>query len=393
MKFRYLFIILTLLSFLSCEKNKKNDMDDILENTGTHISKIYPFHGKLNYHYNNRIKNRFGEYFISGSTFDSLKYYYYPPKDYYSNIENGVFLQKFDKSNNLLWQKTWKKEKSSYVTFSNDKGAFIGTYNGNIIIRKIDANGIVLWKKEIGGDEPDNIYSMVSTKDGGIICTGKTESYNDKSYGDIITFKLSTTGEILWQNIYENNEQEIPHDVILTGDGGCLVVGENNDKDYYPAVLIIIKYDKYGKRTWVKNFKLNDWTVGMSAIMLLNKDFIIGGRSYKSETFSNSFLLCIDNNGNKKWFKEMDKYDHNEFGILIVPVNNYEFIFIVKTIDKLHFTRFNNLGEELAEQSFDTDNTSVYTMNEDYGLTIFFNFEKLLSDTLKNYIDYKKIKL
>lgn len=61
------------------------------------------------------------------------------------------------------------------------------------ILTKHDANGRILWKKNLGDDV---VWDFVELEDGSLVFVGKR--YNIYADGGVIYFKLSPCGDFLW---------------------------------------------------------------------------------------------------------------------------------------------------------------------------------------------------
>lgn len=115
-------------------------------------------------------------------------------------------------------------------TMSND-GDIIKTHNENDIwLTKLDANGVLLWSKTIGGSENDYGTSIVATSDGNYVISG----YSGSSDGDIpaniglhdfFIAKFTGEGTLLWSKNYGFSNHDHAHKIIQTRDGGYFIAG------------------------------------------------------------------------------------------------------------------------------------------------------------------------
>jgi hypothetical protein len=97
---------------------------------------------------------------------------------------------------------------------------------------KLTPAGNVVWQTTIGGNGDDKLRTLELTADGGYICGGSSASdlTGDKTepcFGphDCWVIKLSSTGQIEWQNTIGGNKDEVIYDmhpllraVIFSGD-------------------------------------------------------------------------------------------------------------------------------------------------------------------------------
>ncbi|SMC90202.1 Ig-like domain-containing protein, partial [Moheibacter sediminis] len=104
---------------------------------------------------------------------------------------------------------------------------------------KTDAAGTIEWQKTYGGSQSDVGASLKQTPDGGYIIGGSIQSgdgdisdYNGElGFGeDFWIVKISSTGEIEWENNYGGNYPDILTDLQLTTDGGYIAIGNTMSK-------------------------------------------------------------------------------------------------------------------------------------------------------------------
>ncbi len=96
--------------------------------------------------------------------------------------------------------------------------------NKDILVLKLDPEGLLEWKRTAGGSGDDCAYSVHLTDDGGFILMGTTSSYG-LGEGDILIMKLSSSGEIEWQKTYGTCTKEEAHSILQRSDGGYLASG------------------------------------------------------------------------------------------------------------------------------------------------------------------------
>lgn len=135
-------------------------------------------------------------------------------------------------------------------------------------IVKLDQNGNIQWQKTIGGNRLDVLRSIKQTDDGGYIVAGSSYSgvsgeKTEPSRGinatlDYWILKLDANGAIQWQKTYGGDNYDEVWSVIQTSDSGYLVGGfsasnANYDKtencrgnaDYW-----VLKLDASGAIQW-----------------------------------------------------------------------------------------------------------------------------------------------
>lgn len=130
----------------------------------------------------------------------------------------------------------------------------------NIIIRKYDCAGQLLWSQVWNGPANGNDHAKVVKVDhfGNVLVTGKSQSSNGSS--DIMTLKYSSGGKLKWAKLYNGNGngEDIGFDLTSDNQGNIYVVGASK---YYSDQVskykdgVAIKYDSIGTYIW--NFQMN----------------------------------------------------------------------------------------------------------------------------------------
>lgn len=104
-------------------------------------------------------------------------------------------------------------------------------------IVNIDDTGAIVWKKSLGGSEKDEIRSMEALSDGsGFVIVGTTESIDGDvttNHGgkDIWLVKMDYLGNIISNQCYGGDGNEIGFSGIEAPDGAIVITGRTNSDD------------------------------------------------------------------------------------------------------------------------------------------------------------------
>lgn len=131
---------------------------------------------------------------------------------------SDYWLLVIDENFNIVWQRCYggsQQEIASQLVISGnnyymggytqsddgDVSAFYGEYDFWIV--KTDGSGNIIWEKNLGGSNTDNLFSMQKDQEGNVIAVGQTFSsdhdvvgYNGNSDG--LAIKISPDGDIIW---------------------------------------------------------------------------------------------------------------------------------------------------------------------------------------------------
>ncbi|MCC6726468.1 MAG: gliding motility-associated C-terminal domain-containing protein [Saprospiraceae bacterium] len=182
--------------------------------------------------------------------------------------------------------------------------SFDGQVSGNhgvedAWVLRLDAVGNILWKKAYGGSLNERVESIQPTSDGGYILAGYSQSNNGDltdNHGefDYWVLKIDADGNLIWQRNLGGSLSEYAFDAVQTTDGGYLVAGSSFSSDFDLTGnngfydYWIAKLDASGNLDWQKNFGGNGEERAYDVEINANGAFIAGS--------SNS--ATIDVNGN-----------------------------------------------------------------------------------------------
>lgn len=221
-----------------------------------------------------------------------------------------------------------------------DLGMSTGTMNS--VITRFDRDGHVVWQKNFGRNDDDELLSIRKINDSTFLACGYTYIYPfEGMHGahDAFIMKFNSRGDILWQKNYGGTNSEVALAVEPTPDGGCIFNGfaRSSDGDVvgyvepvhggspYPGGptyyfnMWVVKLNASGAIEWSKcyahptgqgSYKGTDIrTAGNNAGY-----FISGHRSYDKypQNLYDAFVMKIDNAGNKLWEKQFhhENYQH-----------------------------------------------------------------------------------
>lgn len=101
------------------------------------------------------------------------------------------------------------------------------------------------------------------TSDGGYITVAKAEDVNN--YDQILLVKTDSMGIKVWENKFGGlSNDDIPHEVHQTSDGGYILVGGTYSKGAGAMDVWLIKTDSLGNWVWDSTFGDTGWDEGYS---------------------------------------------------------------------------------------------------------------------------------
>lgn len=226
------------------------------------------------------------------------------------NDSTDAWIMKLNNSGDIEWQKIFNGSKNDYapsiqetndggfiymVNSSSEDGDFIGNYGGSDIwVVKSNAKGEIIWKKNYGGSNFDWGNSILQTKDGGYIISGRTCSNDidvteNNGEDNAWIFKLDSIGNIEWKKNYGGSKSDYFKSIYPTNDKGYIIVGgsnsndgdlsnNNGDRDYW-----IVKIEQTGTIKWQKNFGGSADDLAWDVLQTNDGGYIISGKTESND--------------------------------------------------------------------------------------------------------------
>ncbi|PVW14126.1 hypothetical protein [Marixanthomonas spongiae] len=119
-------------------------------------------------------------------------------------------------------------------SFDVDISENIGTYDFWVV--KVSANGELVWGKNYGGTQIENLYAATTTADGNFMMFGDTRSNDEDVSGnfgkaDIWGVKIDAEGTLLSQQSYGGSEFESARGITQLSNGNFIITGNTRSTD------------------------------------------------------------------------------------------------------------------------------------------------------------------
>lgn len=190
-------------------------------------------------------------------------------------------------------------------------------------IIKLNSEGVEEWQKTYGGTYTDLLKSMVTTKDGGYLLGGYSNSgesgeksqVNYGNGGDYWVLKIDKKGSIEWQNTIGGDLDDQLQVVISTYDGGYLVGGTSlsstsnnkNRTNGKGSDFWILKLDQLGTVEWQETYDFGEGDILTSLVENEDHTYLIGGYSIfgEDEKGGDYIALKISEKGEYIWDRNL----------------------------------------------------------------------------------------
>lgn len=248
---------------------------------------------------------------------------------YISLIHLFIFAGASAQESNLLWQKTFGDDGNDQISaLAEDENGniYIATTvqainNHDILLSKVNPNGVNIWDKKIGGSGDDVATALLIDANGDLLVLASSTSSGSflpgaKGYQDIVLMKYNTDGFQLSIHNYGGSFIDIPSSFIINQAGNLVISGSsrsingdltNNNGQYD---MWMFELDQNNTIIWEKSFGGNDEDINTKLTQLGNGEYLLVGQSTSydgafADNLGDLDVLAIktDVNGNQIWQK------------------------------------------------------------------------------------------
>ncbi|HTW90950.1 MAG TPA: hypothetical protein VMH22_04510 [bacterium] len=231
--------------------------------------------------------------------------------DSYGAGGGDIWLIKTDSGGNKLWDKTFggpAQDIAREILPTADGGYIIvgntlsyGAGVTDVWLIKTDSAGNKLWDMTYGGTKIDKGCAAQPTTDGGYIVAAATESFGAGNY-DVWLIKTDANGNELWDKTIGGAGYDAPNEILVTADGGYVVVGETESYGAGGYDVWLVKTDADGNKIWDRTFGGAKNDDGQSVAPTSDGGYIVAAysASYGAGGFD-AWLIKTDAAGYKLW--------------------------------------------------------------------------------------------
>ena len=246
---------------------------------------------------------------------DSLGMIYFGCMTYSSNgdIQSGniggldIWIVKIDTSGQIIWEQTYGGSRDDYAayliylengnilaygaTFSSDHDVNINYGYLDIWIWEISPQGEIVNSRVFGSTQPDNIFSLIQTKDGGFFTAARAGAndgmVNGSPHGgnDIWLLKLDADLNIEWQKLLGGRKYDAGgRGVSELEDGGYIINGTTESSDGDVHGFDYPNPNPHGNGTTVPYIHDDIWVVRIDSLGNILWDIALGGDNFEQDS-------------------------------------------------------------------------------------------------------------
>jgi predicted SpoU family rRNA methylase len=166
--------------------------------------------------------------------------------------------------------------------------------HSDAIIVKLDADGNKVWLRDCGGSNYDFFNSVTSMTDGGFVAVGYSDSsdsglWDNKGDGDFVVIRFDENGKGLWSKNYGGSDSEGFTSVAQVPGGGFIIAGASESSDGDLAnnrgdnVCVIARFGANDELLWLKPCGETTEDYFSSVILTSDGGFVVVGWSESSD--------------------------------------------------------------------------------------------------------------
>jgi len=273
-----------------------------------------------------------------------------------------VWLIKTDSSGNLIWNKTFERtgdDRGYFVQQTTDGGYIItGLTSNDIWLIKADSNGNKVWDRIFGGTGDDEGRCVKQTSDGGYIITGETSSFG-AGESDVWLIKTKSSGNKEWERTFGGMKEEKGYSVQQTTDGGYIITGETSSFGAGESDVWLIKTNSTGDMVWDKVFQEKEHDKGNYVQQTNDGGYIITGstRSF-GDGSSDVWLIKTNSTGSIVWNKTFGG-NYYEYGYCVQQTSDDGYIISGDKHDDVWLIKTDSAGNKEWDRIIGRKNKAV----------------------------------
>lgn len=212
-------------------------------------------------------------------------------------------------------------------------------------IVKVNSNGVKQWDAVYGGDQEDQLFSILPSSDGGYLLFGSSASGVSgektsaaKGLFDFWVVKITSTGVKQWDASFGGSGNEQGFGATVTSDGGYLlsgfsdsgVSGDKSQAGFGMEDYWIVKINSTGQKQWDAAFGGTDTEHLYSVVQAADGGFVlagssrsgIGGNKTTSSKGATDFWLVKTNSAGVKQWEQVYGGDSDEEAFSVLPASD-----------------------------------------------------------------------
>lgn len=360
------------------------------------------------------IETQDGGCFFAGVAYTDTTYSVSGSHGYYDG-----WLVKLDSAGNHEWHKCYGGANNDtfydFLQLSDGSFVFVGsiwsnTVNGipvsnhgncDLWLLKTDSLGNIIWQHLYGGYHQDSGASLEQTPDGGFIICGTTLSDDGNVIGfngfwDRWIVKTDSLGILEWAKCYGGTEADAGRDIIQSGDGGYIAIGESKSTDGHVSGnhgnwdAWVTRIDSVGNLLWERSLGGSDVDASASILQSIDEEYLVTAYTESIDgdvTFNHGmrdqWIVKLNDSGEINWQKCFGGSDDDGWGQSIEIA--YDEYFVIGSARSSDGDVLSNYGSDdywVMYLTCDTEPLSI-----DISDSMYYDSTELMA--IGDFIEYK----
>ena len=202
------------------------------------------------------------------------------------SVPNSVFY-KIDDNGDSVWAKTYgggSYEQLYHVDITSEGGYILSgnisdsSGQGSTWLIKTDAQGDTLWTKRPCGSINGSFECVQQTSDGGYVCCGTTSEYGSSWDSNGWVVKMNDQGDTTWVAVFDLTQWDYIYSVQQTFNGDYIIGGWVDFNPNVEGEMLLYKVSAEGNILWHRTYEGSGIvSYGTSARQTTDGGYIVAG--------------------------------------------------------------------------------------------------------------------
>lgn len=211
-----------------------------------------------------------------------------PPADNGGEFQIAFGGEEYDRANSILYSGGYLYILGITYSFGHD--------DGDIYLVKMDLNGKTIWKKTYGGSTEEAGFRIIETSNGDLLIAGLVQA--NAPYRDIYVIRLTPDGDMIWENTYGGDGDELVSDVIELSDGNFMIAGSTQSPGAALVDIYLVKINGDGTQLFGRMIGGSNLEIGRKlSRTTTNKIMLLAGTQSYGAGDRDFYLLQLNSNG------------------------------------------------------------------------------------------------
>ena len=215
---------------------------------------------------------------------------------------------KLSSSGTLDWARTFggsEYDWASCLTQTYDGGFAVAGYTASFgdggadfLVVKLSSPGSLDWARTFGGVDDEWAYSIAETPAGDLALAGYTSSFS-VGPSDALVFIINSSGDLQWARTVGGAASDYFSQVVVCPDGGLAFAGYTSSFGAGWGDILAFKVNSSGAFLWARTFGSTDEDQPCSIVQIPQGNIVLAGKTMSFGAGSwDCFLLEMDTGGN-----------------------------------------------------------------------------------------------